>query len=121
MKRYSGLAAVLLFSVSLSAFAQQAAPSPQSSPAPSPQANGPQRPGAEDDIVRITTNLVQVDAVVTDKSGKIVTDLAPEEIQIFEDGRRQTVTHFSYVRAESRAPAEPAAPATADKVGAPVP
>jgi hypothetical protein len=29
----------------------------------------------EGDVVRITTNLVQVDAVITDKSGKLITDL----------------------------------------------
>ena len=33
-----------------------------------------QRP-ADGDVVRITTNLVQVDAVITDKNGKPVTDL----------------------------------------------
>jgi VWFA-related protein len=73
-------------------------------------------------VVRITTNLVQVDAIVTDKSGKPITDLRPEEIQIFEDGRRQNVTHFSYVVANSSNPAPPAKSAVvADKKGAPVP
>ena len=33
---------------------------------------------ADGDVVRITTNLVQVDAVITDKTGKLVTDLKPE-------------------------------------------
>src|SRR5215831_10803466 len=61
-------------------------------PAVSPQ---PQKPD-EDDVVKITTNLVQVDAIVTDKSGKIVTDLKPEEFEISEDGKRQQITHFSY-------------------------
>src|SRR5262249_18459035 len=51
----------------------------------------------EDDVVRITTNLVQVDAVVTDKEGKRVTDLKPGEVQIFEDDRQQKITNFSYV------------------------
>lgn len=53
----------------------------------------------EEDVVRITTNLVQVDAVITDKSGKPVTDLKPEEVQILEDNRSQKITHFSYVAA----------------------
>jgi VWFA-related protein len=47
--------------------------------------------------VRITTNLVQVDAVITDKSGKLITDLRPEELQLFEDNRSQKITHFSYI------------------------
>src|SRR5438477_3856538 len=50
----------------------------------------------EQDVVRITTNLVQVDAVVT-KDGKQVTDLKPEDFELFEDGRPQTITNFSYI------------------------
>jgi VWFA-related protein len=52
---------------------------------------------AEGDVVRITTNLVQVDAVITDKNGKIVTDLKPEELQLLENNRSQKITHFSYI------------------------
>jgi VWFA-related protein len=39
---------------------------------------------------------VQVDAVVT-KGGKQVTDLKAEDFEIFQDGRRQTITNFSYI------------------------
>ena len=48
------------------------------------------------DVVRITTTLVQVDVVVT-KDGKQITDLKPEDFEIFEDGRRQQITNFAYV------------------------
>jgi VWFA-related protein len=63
-------------------------------------------------VVKITTNLVQVDAVITDKNGKLVTDLRPDEVRIFEDGHPQKITHFSFVTSESPvgspgAPAEP--------------
>jgi VWFA-related protein len=59
-----------------------------------------QKPSQRDDeeVVRITTNLVQVDAVVTDKKGNVVTDLRPDEFKIFEDGKPQSITNFSYVR-----------------------
>jgi VWFA-related protein len=77
---------------------QQPAPSPQPVPAQERSTQTPRR--EEDEVVRITTNLVQVDAVVTE-NGKPVTDLKPEEVQIFEDGRAQKVTHFSYVFAET--------------------
>src|SRR6266576_512320 len=50
----------------------------------------------EQDVVRITTNLVQVDVVVT-KDGKLVTDLRPEDFEILEDGKPQAITNFSYV------------------------
>src|SRR6266699_964350 len=113
MKRSSWPAFVLILRFSLSAMAQQPPPSPKPTPAaPRQTPAAPQRPAPnEDDVVRITTNLVQVDAVVTDKSGKPITDLRPEEIQIFEDGHRQNINHFSYVVADSAANGPVAKPA----------
>jgi VWFA-related protein len=109
---------LIILSVSIS-FSQQ----PQASPPPVPQLQPtpPQKP--EDlDVVRITTNLVQVDAVVTDKSGKVVTDLKPEEVEIFEDGHRQKITNFSYYEAEATAAASPGKNKTAvDKNAPPFP
>jgi VWFA-related protein len=61
--------------------------------------------------VRITTNLVQVDAIVTDKSGKAVTDLKQDEIQILEDGRQQRISHFSYIMMGKPVTTSPAKPA----------
>jgi VWFA-related protein len=43
--------------------------------------------------------VVQIDAVVNDKSGRQVTDLRPEDFEVFENGRRKIVTHLAYVRA----------------------
>lgn len=57
----------------------------------------------------MTTNLVQVDVVVTDKEGRPVTDLRPEEFEISEEGKRQTITNFSYVAANPSQPATTAA------------
>src|SRR5256886_12897270 len=118
MRRTLLLIATLIAQVSPSSFAQQSMPS--QSPSPSPQTSRPQRP-EEVDVVRITTNLVQVDAVVTDKNGKVVTDLKPEEVQIFEDGRQQKITHFTYYVAESRSAEKPTKPITTDKNVPPVP
>jgi len=89
-------------------------------PPPVPQST-PQKPD-DVDVVKITTNLVQVDAVVTDKNGKVVTDLKPEEIKIYEDGRQQKITNFSYNVTETPAvPARTAKPETIDKNAPPVP
>src|SRR5678816_3816598 len=100
---------VLLFS--LATLAQQ---TDNSRPQPPPAAEGEpqQSPRSNDDeVVRITTNLVQVDAVVTDKNGKLITDLRPDEVQIFEDGHQQKITNFSIVNPEaSSAPLLPSAP-----------
>ncbi|HXI25310.1 MAG TPA: VWA domain-containing protein [Pyrinomonadaceae bacterium] len=92
---------LLLLLLASSAFAQQAGTLPPPPPAQ-------RTPKPEDvDVVRITTNLVQVDAVVTDSKGKLVTDLKPEEIEIFEDGKKQKITHFSLNLEPATATTEP--------------
>jgi VWFA-related protein len=50
-----------------------------------------------DEVVRVTTNLVQLDVVVTDKDGRHVTDLRPEDFEIVEDKDKQQITNFSYI------------------------
>ncbi len=52
---------------------------------------------AADPVIRVTVDLVQLDAVVTDSEGRHVTNLKPEEFQILEDGKLQKITHFSYI------------------------
>src|SRR6266480_323625 len=104
--------------------AQQPSPAPQPTPPKTtPPAAGQQRPApGDEDVVRITTNLVQIDAVVTDKNGKPVKDLRPEEVRISEDGRPQTVTNFSYIVADSSSSISPATrAAVTDKTAPPVP
>jgi VWFA-related protein len=56
-----------------------------------------QNPTPDDDVIRITTNLVQVDATVTDKNGRIIRDLAREDFEVFEDGKLQEITNFNFV------------------------
>lgn len=82
------LSLLLLSSLLLPIRGQQPQPSPPTAPT-APQVDA-------QDVVRITTNLVQVDAVVT-QDGKQVTDLKPEDFEVFEDGKPQTITHFSYI------------------------
>ena len=94
---------ILLFVLllSLAALAQQTDNSrPQPTPSPESEPQQPSRSN-EDEVVRITTNLVQVDAVVTDKNGELITDLRPDEVQIFEDGHQQNITNFSFVNPEA--------------------
>jgi VWFA-related protein len=50
-----------------------------------------------EDVVRISTNLVQIDVTVTNRDGHPVTDLKPNEIQIYENGREQKITGFNFV------------------------
>ena len=100
MNRRNSLAVILLFSLLAVTYAQQPATTQQ------------QGQLQETDIVHITTNLVQIDATVTDKSGKHITDLRPEDFVVIQDGRPQSVTNLSYIAAE---------PPSAQTIGKPGP
>jgi VWFA-related protein len=54
-------------------------------------------PQTDEDVVVISTNLVQVDVVITDKEGRHVTDLQPGDFEIYENKKKQQITNFSYV------------------------
>jgi len=60
-------------------------------------AQAPENPNSQP-LIRVTVDLVQVDAVVTDSQGNQVTNLRPEDFEILEDGHPQSITNFSYVR-----------------------
>lgn len=115
----------LVLELALSGVAQQPTNPPKKPSAiEQQQVATPQQPARprDEDVVRISTNLVQVDAVVTDNNGKQVIDLRPEELEILEDGKPQRVTNFSYISldsTESPRPAESARPV--DKNAPPVP
>src|SRR5438552_2976426 len=40
---------------------------------------------------------VEVDALVTNQQGQFVRDLSKDDFQVFEDGKRQTISTFSLV------------------------
>ncbi len=74
------LAAVLLAAAPEIRFAQQPA---------SPQTN--------QDVTRISTQLVQIDAVVTDKKGRHIEDLTQDDFELLVDGKKQQLTYFSHI------------------------
>ena len=71
--------------------------------AQNPPRNPTQPKPGDDEVVRVTTSLVQIDAVVTDDNGKLVTDLRAEDFEILEDKHPQPITAFSYVSTDSNA------------------
>jgi VWFA-related protein len=84
----------------------------------------PPPPSDEEDVVKITTSLIQLDVTVTDKKGKIITDLRPDEIQVYENGSKKKISNFSFISSirESQQKAEgkkPATPATVIPSGPP--
>ncbi|HVQ39390.1 MAG TPA: VWA domain-containing protein [Pyrinomonadaceae bacterium] len=118
------LACQLLCQFALISFGQlpsSATPGQRRPNPPSPEAQRPTRT-TDDDVVKITTNLVQVDAVITDRDGKPVTDLRPEEVQILEDGQPQKITNLNYIALDVPTASKRAEPAKqVDRNAPPVP
>lgn len=85
------------FLLAISAFGQKTSPTPPP-------------PDADEDVVKITTKLVQFDAVVTDKDGNQVKDLNRADFEILQDGKPQKITNFSYIDTASSAQPVPTVP-----------
>src|SRR5258706_171281 len=88
MKRTIALA-LSLWTVFSVAFAQ-----PPSTPQKPPQEIAPE------DIIRVTTQLVQTDVVVTDKNDKIVKDLKLEDFELYDNGKKQDLKFLEFVGVE---------------------
>ncbi len=69
----------------------QGAP-PQQIPKPTPE------PDEQDSVVRISTQLVQIDAVITDKKGEHVMDVKEDEVELLIDGKKQPLTFFKLIK-----------------------
>jgi len=79
---------------------QQSQPEQKTSSQSQP-ANLPQQD--QEAVVRITTQLVQVDAIVTDRKGQHIDDLSEDEFELLVDGKPQPLTFFKLVKlVESR-------------------
>ena len=75
--------------IALIAFSVVSGARAQTTPVPTPP----------DDVVKITTSLIQLDVSVTDKKGRVITDLRPDEFEVYENGKRQKLSGFSFVSA----------------------
>jgi VWFA-related protein len=78
----------------------------------------------QEDVVKVKSNLVNIDVIVKDKKGKYISDLKAEDFTITEDGQSQKIEFFDapVVRSETRKASETTAPATvspATPAGAP--
>ena len=79
MKRFFVVSAALTLFV-LSSLGQQPAATPP-----------------EDQVVRISTDLIQIDVTVTDKNGKVVSGLTADDFEVFENGEKQTLSAASFM------------------------
>ncbi|HKY44309.1 MAG TPA: VWA domain-containing protein [Pyrinomonadaceae bacterium] len=57
-------------------------------------AQNPPKPQDNEDIVKVKSNLVNIDVIVKDKKGKYVSDLKPEDFTISENGIPQKIEFF---------------------------
>ena len=80
--------------------------------APAQTGQKPQKPKEEspEDVVRITTSLVQTDVVVTDKNEQIIPDLKMEDFELYDNGKKQDLKFMEFVSVETgrRAEGKPA-------------
>jgi VWFA-related protein len=106
---YSG---IFVFVFSLVSIPAQT-PSPTATPKPAED---------EEDVVKISTTLIQIDVTATDRDGKVVTDLKPEDFEVYENGNKQSITNFSFVSAASGVkPVQPEKPINKNDPISPLP
>ena len=98
MKTYF-LTMAFILAISIAAFAQ----------------DPPTAPADDEDVVKITTALIQVDVTVTDRKGDPIRDLKPGEIEIYENGKRQDISKFAFVSAGQTPTREAEAAAKKDR------
>ncbi len=87
-----------------SAFAQSQT-KPEQKPAQTPPPTQPNPSQDPESVVRISTTLVQIDAVVTDRKGVHVDDLTDADFELSVDGKKQPVSYFKLMKlAEAKKP-----------------
>src|SRR5690242_14264249 len=75
----------------------------------------------DEDVVKVKSNLVNIDVIVKDKKGKYISDLKPEDFTIIENGVAQKLEFFDapLMRNEVKTTAAPTAAATTTISGPP--
>ncbi|HEX6125842.1 MAG TPA: VWA domain-containing protein [Pyrinomonadaceae bacterium] len=57
----------------------------------------PPTPPLDEGVVKISTDLIQIDVTVTDKDGKPVTGLSLDDFEIYENGEKQTISSATFI------------------------
>ena len=96
----------LLLLASFTVFAQQPSGTP---------------PVEDPDSIKISTTLIQIDVTVTDKDGNIVKDLKPEDFEVYENGKKQPITNFSFISINKQGEKINPSPVKPDKNAIPIP
>ena len=92
--RHVSLSLFVLALLSISAVSQSSGPEPQSTGGATSART----------VVRTSSRLVLIDAVVTDHSGNPVTDLKASDFELLDNGKAQQIRVFSYHHADNEKP-----------------
>jgi VWFA-related protein len=65
------------------------------------QEQNQQSPAQADDVIRISTDLIQTDVMVFDRQGKFVDGMKPEQFELRVDGKPQAISFFERITAGS--------------------
>jgi VWFA-related protein len=104
---FARLALACLLATGLNAFAQQTKPTPQTTTTPDNQS---------EDVLRVSTSLVQTDVSVVDKQGQFVEGLEREQFELKVDGKPQPILFFERLTAGGAAEAARIAAARGEQV-----
>src|SRR5438552_17500853 len=66
-----------------------------------------QTKSTDDDVIKVTSNLVSLDVIVKDKKGRVITDLKPEDFAVFENGVPQKIQFFDSTLTNGTEAAQP--------------
>jgi VWFA-related protein len=75
-------------------------------PAQSQERKEPKK-SADEDVIKINSNLVSLDLIVKDKKGKAITDLKPEDFTVLENGVPQKIQFFDSTLTSGNEAAQP--------------
>src|SRR5258708_39677471 len=78
-------------------------------PAQSQEKKETKKSAEQDDVIKVTSNLVNLDVIVKDKKGKAITDLKPEDFTITENGVPQKIEFFDSTLTNGNEAAQPIA------------
>src|SRR5688572_21404221 len=73
------------------------------------------------DVVKISTNLIQLDATVTDSKGNVIRDLTRDDFEVYENGRKQSISGFNFLSHSPKKAETAASSPTGRAVAIPVP
>src|SRR5215216_1853282 len=73
----------------------------------------------DEDVIKISAQLVQVDVIVTDKNNRPVSGLTREDFELYDNDKLQNISFFSYELSKSLFIAEDAEPRTLPRVMTP--